>query len=142
MAVIFAVVGGGAVVGLATTPVPGDSNYSDHSDYGNYDNYSNYSDAAERRQRRIEAKKNEIRNQKNEVNTYKTQSVNEYLQSSSLKAESGVTVSVAEVKRDGDKKIADEVKMNMDRESADLVCEISEIDAVLCKIDKLLEEGE
>lgn len=142
MAVIFAVVGGGAVVGIATTPVPGDSNYSDHSDYSNYDNYSNYSDAAERRRRRIEAKKREISNQKNEVNTYKTESVNDYLQSSSLKAESGVSVSVSAVKKDGDKKISDEVNRNTDRESAELVCEINEIEAVINKIDSILEEGE
>lgn len=142
MAVIFAVVGGGAVLGIATTPVPGDSNYSDYSEYDNYDNYSNYSDAAERRERRIKAKKSEISSQKNEVNTYKIQSVNDYLQSDSLKEKSGVSVSVAAVKKDGDKKIDDEVKMNTDRESANLVCEISEIDAVINKIDKILEEEE
>lgn len=59
MAVIFAVVGGGAVLGIATSPDYGD--YGDHSDHSDY---SNYSDEAERRQRRIEDKKREI-NSKN-----------------------------------------------------------------------------
>ncbi len=139
MAVIFAVVGGGAVIGIATTPGSGDSSHSDYDDYGNY---SNYSDAAERRQRRREAKRTEIDNQKAEVNSYKTQSVNEYLQSSSLKAESGVTVDVSAVKRDGDKKLSDEVRGNTDRESADLVSEIQDIDTIIHKIDTILDEGE
>ena len=138
MAVIFAVVGGGAVIGIATTPSSGDSSHSDYSDY----HYSNYSDAAERRQRRREAKRTEIDNQKAEVNSYKTQSVNEYLQSSSLKAESGVTVDVSAVKRDGDKKLSDEVRENTDRESADLVSEIQDIDTIIHKIDTILDEGE
>lgn len=139
MAVIFAVVGGGAVVGIATTPSSGDSYYGD---YSNYDNYSNYSDAAERRQRRIDAKKNEIDSQKNDVNSYKTNSVNSYLKSSSLKKESGVSVSVSEVKIDGDKKINDDVKANSYKESTKLQHEIDEISSVINKIDKILEEGE
>ena len=128
MAVIFAVVGGGAVVGIATTPTSGDSGYDDYDDY---DNYGNYSDAAERKQRRIDAKKKEISNQKDEVNSYKTSSVNSYLQSSSLKQMSGVSVSVSEVKKDGDKKIINEVKANSDRECAELQCEINEINVVI-----------
>ena len=135
MAVIFAVIGG-AVVGIATTPVLDDSS---HSDYSDYDNYSNYSDAAERKQRRIEAKKKEIDEEKYEINTYKVQSVNNYLQSISLKQESGVTVNVSEVKKDGDKKISDEVKS---AESEELLYEIGKIDAVIDKIDKILEEEE
>ena len=101
MAVIFAVVGGGAVLGIDTSPDYGD--YGDHSDHSDY---SNYSDEAERRQRRIEDKKREINSKKSNVNTYKTQSVNSYLQSSTLREESGVTVNLAEVRRDGDKKIS------------------------------------
>lgn len=139
MAVIFAVVGGGAVVGIATTPASGDSNYSD---YSNYDNYSNYSDAAERRQRRIDDKKNEIKSQKNDVNSYKTKSVNSYLASSILKEKSGVSVNVSEVKKDGDKKINDEIKDNSYRDSNELRREIYDINSVINKIDKILKEGE
>jgi formyltetrahydrofolate synthetase len=142
MAVIFAVVGGGAVVGIATTPTPGDSNYHDYSDYSDYDNYSNYSDAAERRQRRIENKKREIDSQKVIINSYKTDSVNSYLQSSKLKQMSGVDVSLTEVKNDGDKKIDDQVRINSDRETADLKVEIEKIDTVMDKIEKILKEGD
>jgi formyltetrahydrofolate synthetase len=140
MAVIFAVVGGGAVVGIATTPAE-DSNYSDYSDYSNYGNYSNYSDAAERRQRRIENKKREIDSQKTTVNSYKTDSVNSYLQSSKLKQESGVDVSLSEVKKDGDKKIDNQLGSDLERDTADIEKEIEKIDAVMGKIEKILKEG-
>lgn len=133
MAVIFAV--GGAVIGGAVV-----LGHSDYSDYIAHNDYSAYSDAAEQRQRRINAKETEIKEQVADVNTYKTQSVNDYLRSASLKSEDGVTVSVSAVKSDGDQKIEDEVKINTDRESAGLVSEIGEIDSVLNKIDKILEE--
>ena len=118
------------------------SNYSDYDDYSDYDNYSNYSDAAVRRQRRIDAKKSEIDGQKNEINNYKINNVNEYLKSSSLKQQSGVSVSVSQVKKDGDDKIEDTIKTNIEKESAELVLQISEIDSVIEKIDKILGEGE
>ena len=137
MAVIFAVVGGGAVLGIATSPDYGD--YGDHSDHIDY---SNYSDEAERRQRRIEDKKREINSKKSNVNTYKTQSVNSYLQSSTLREESGVTVNLAEVRRDGDKKISDKLNTDFNSDATSLKHEIEEIDAVINKIDKILKEGE
>lgn len=135
-----------AVVGLALGGIAIGAvvydNHSDHSDYSDYDNYSNYSDAAERRQRRIDAKKSAIRIQKDDINTYKTNNVNDYLQSSALKKQSGVEVSVAEVKKDGDSKIEDVITMNSERESAGVVAEIDDINEVLGKINKILEEGE
>lgn len=137
MAVIFAVVGGGAVLGIATSPDYGD--YGDHSDHSDY---SNYSDEAERRQRRIEDKKRESNSKKSNVNTYKTQSVNSYLQSSTLREESGVTVNLAEVRRDGDKKISDKLNTDFNSDAASLKHEIEEIDAVINKIDKILKEEE
>lgn len=74
MAVIFAVVGGGAVVGIATADPYSD--YSDYSDYySDYSNYSNYSDAAERRQRQIQAKQVEINNAKTDLNTFISQQI-------------------------------------------------------------------
>lgn len=135
-----------AVVGLALGGIAIGAvvydNHSDHSDYSDYDNYSNYSDAAERRQRRIDAKKSAISIQKDDINTYKTNNVNDYLQSSALKKQSGVEVSVAEVKKDGDSKIEDVITMNSERESAGVVAEIDDINEVLGKINKILEEGE
>lgn len=50
MAIIFAVVGGGAVVGIAT--YDDHSDHSDHSDYSDYYNHSDYSDYAVRQERR------------------------------------------------------------------------------------------
>ena len=82
MAIIGAVVGAGAVYGIATTDPYDD--YSNYSNYSDYDNYANYSDAAERRRRRQEEKKREISNKEYEINSYKTQNVNGYLKSENL----------------------------------------------------------
>lgn len=136
---VVAVVGVGAVIGGAI------SGYSDHSDYSNYyahSDYSNYSDAAERRQRRIEAKKEEIDTQKYEINAYKTEHVNGYLQSPLLKKIEGEVVSVPEVKRDGDLKIENEENIDIGRESAGLKNEVAELDSLLGKIKTVLEESE
>lgn len=133
MAVIGAVVGVG-IIGAVV--------YNNHSDYSDYDNYSNYSDAAERRQRRLDAKKSEISTQKSEINTYKTNNINDYLASSSLKQQSGVSVSVLAVKQDGDSKIENDIKTNLQRESATLITEIDDINRVISKIDEILKEDE
>lgn len=136
MAVIGAVIGAG-VLGAVIY-----DNYSDYSDYSDYDNYSNYSDAAERSRRRREAKNQEIDGQKLEINAYKANSVNEYLDSETLKRQSGVEVSVNEVKEDGDAVIDRAVQRDSERGSAGVNAELEEIDKVLTKIDKILKEGE
>ncbi len=135
MAIIGAVIGAGAVYGIATAEP-----YSDYSNYSNYDNYSNYSDAAERRRRRQDEKTREITNKKYEINTYKKQSVNEYLQSKTLIEQTGVEVSIAAVKNDGNKKIKNEEEKNVERESGSLQKELCEIEALISKIDTILEE--
>lgn len=143
MAVIFAVVGGGAVVGIATTPVPGDSNYSDYdnySNYSNYDNYSNYSDAAERQRRRREEKERELNGLKCEINQYKSSSVNPQLTSSTLKNQAGVSVNVDAVEVDGNNTINTFEKSRTEAESAELRVEAERIEKLLNKIDKVLEE--
>jgi hypothetical protein len=68
--------------------------------------------------------------------------VNSYLQSSKLKQESGVEVSLSEVKKDGDNKIDNQIRINSDRETANLRVEIERIDAVMDKIEKMLKEGD
>lgn len=134
MAIIFAVVGGGVVVIATADP------YSDHSDYSNYDNYSNYSDAAERRSRRLAEKAKEVDAQKFEVNSYKTETVNEYLQDESLKREPGVTVSIDAVISDGEVKIQREEIGSIENICSREEREIQEIDDVIKKINKILEE--
>lgn len=136
MAVIFAVVGGGAIVGIATTDP-----YSDHSDYSDYDDYINYSDAAERRRRRIAAKEYEIKQGVQEVNEYKMDRVNPYLKNQQLISESGETVSVSEVSKDGYDKISNEEKASVENETMSIKKEIKEIDSVIKAIDRVLEEN-
>lgn len=133
MAVIGAVIGIG-IIGVVV--------YDDHSDYSDYDNYSDYSDAAERRKRRVEAKNKEVNDQKYDINTYKTNSVNGYLKDYSLKQQSGVSVNVSAVKKDGDSQIEETIKSNLEHDSAGLEAEIEAIDNVMSKIDKILKEGE
>ena len=136
MAVIGAVIGAG-VLGAVIY-----DNYGNYGNYSDYDNYSNYSDAAERSRRRREAKNQEIDGQKLEINAYKANSVNEYLSSETLKRQSGVTVSVKEVKEDGDAVISGAVQRDSERGSAGVNAELDEIDKVLTQIDKILKEGE
>lgn len=132
----------GAVVTVGVIGAVMYDNHSDYSDYSNYDNYSNYSDAAERKRRRMEAKQSDIANQKHEINAYKTDNVNEYLKSESLKRQSGVDVSISAVKEDGDSKITETVNTNAERESADLTVDIENIDRVIKTIDRILEEND
>ena len=139
MAVIGAI---GGVIGVGLFGAVVYDNYGDYGNYSDYDNYSDYSDAAERQRRRREAKDQESEGPKLEINAYKANSVNEYLESEALKRESGVNVSVKEVKKDGDAVINRAVMSDSERESAGLKAEIEEIDKVLTKIDKILKEGE
>lgn len=138
MAVIFAVVGGGAIVGIANSDPYSD--YSDHSDYSNYGNYSNYSDAAERRKRRIAAKEAEVAQGTQEVNQYKINRVNGYLKNQQLISESGETVSVDAVKNDGYGKIERDEKSKIASETNNIQQEVDEIDAVIATIDRILED--
>lgn len=138
MAIIFAVVGGGAIVGIANSD--SHSDYSDHSDYNNYGNYSNYSDAAERRRRRIAAKEEEIKQSVQEVNQYKINPVNTYLKNQQLISEPGETVSVNGVEIDGYEKISYDEKKKISSETSDAQQEIDKIDAVIGAIDRVLED--
>ena len=135
MAIIFAVVGGGAVVGIATT----DTSHSDYSEYDNYDDYSNYSDAAERQRRRKEERERELKDLKCEINQYKSDTVNPHLTSSTLKGYTGVTVNVNEVEKDGNDTINTFERRKIDAESSELKAEVESIDNLLNKLDKVLE---
>lgn len=136
MAIIGAVVGGGAIVGIAVTP-----SCDDHSDYSNYHNYSNYSDAAERAKRRREAKMAEIQNQIKSVNDYKTDNINPYLSHEDLIRAKGTDVSLGAVKENGDDTIEDERKNKLDSKTAAMREEIVEIDRAIQMIDHALAEA-
>lgn len=135
MAVVFAVVGGGAIVGIATSDP-----YSDHSDYSNYGDYSNYSDAAERRSRRIAAKKEEIETTEQMIDQYKISKVNDYLDDRQLINEKGRTVSLYAVKNNGDSKLNHNERQAVIAQTKERQQEIEEIDAAIATIDTILEE--
>lgn len=137
MAVIFAIVGGGAVVGIATTDT---DSYSDYSNYS-YGDYSDYSDAAERRRRRMEQRKREIKQKTKEVNDYKITRVNDHLESETLKEKDGAEVSVGAVRRDGNKKIKNEEYIKIKNTTAAEEKELEEIDRAIEAIDHVLDKS-
>lgn len=137
MAVIFAVVGGGAIVGIANSDP-----YSDHSDYSNYGNYSNYSDAAERRNRRIAAKEQEVKQGIQEVNQFKIYQVNNYLENQQLISEPGETVSVDAVRNDGYNKIQRDESKIIKKETKEMQEELKDIITTITAIDNILEDKE
>ena len=136
MAVIFAIVGGGAVVGIATTDVDDHSDYSDYTNYS-YDDYSDYSDAAERRQRRLEAKERELREKTSEVNEYKISNINEYLTSE----KSGAEVYLSSVRKDGNKTLKDKQAAEIESATADEKSELEAIDRAIEVIDHVLDKS-
>jgi len=142
MAIIFAVVGGGAIVAIGASSSKKNSydDYDDYDDDDDYDDYDDYDDEAERRRRRMARIKNDIESEKININAYKVDSINQYLQSQELKRQSGVTVSVSEVKKDGNKKISDEIKEEIDKRSFSTSDEVKEINLVLKRIEKILAE--
>jgi hypothetical protein len=133
MVIIGAVVGGGAIVGLA---------YDDHSDHSDYGNYDNYSDAEERRRRRKNAKQAEVDSCVQDINQYKNYNINPYLSDQTLIAQSGVEVSVEKVRQDGSAKIDHEEEETVSRDTKDIKKEIEEIDSVLAAIDRVLEAND
>jgi len=139
MAIIFAI-GGGAVVGAVIAGVSHDD-YSDYSNYSDYDNYSDYSDYAERRKRRIEALKKDINKDADHVNQYKIESINMHLVNESLIKQSGETVSLESVKKDGDQKIENCEKEEVTSACNSLELEIAEIDRIISKIDSFLDNN-
>ena len=140
MAVIFAIVGGGAVVGIATTDVDDHSDYSDYTNYS-YDDYSDYSDAAERRQRRLQAKERELREKTSEVNEYKISNINEYLTSETLKEKSGAEVYLSAVRKDGNKTLKDKQAAEIESATADEKSELEAIDRAIEAIDHILDKS-
>ena len=66
--------------------------------------------------------------------------MNTYLKSYPLISESGATVSVDAVKRDGYEKIDHDEKMEIAGKTRDAQREINEIDAMITAIDNILED--
>lgn len=118
------------------------SDHSDHSDYDNYGDYSDYSDAAEKRERKRKELLSTIESQRNIVNNYKETDINKHLASTSLKKETGDTVSVSKVCDDGFLKIDKEAETETKQKCNKIKEDISQIDSLVNKIDNILKEGE
>lgn len=133
MAVALAALG---VVVVAAIHTPDD--YSDYSNYhSEHSDYSDYSDAAERERRRKEKARADKRQ---EVNSYKIDQVNQYLDDLFLRAAAGDKVALDAVKWEGDRKIDAEKKKELQDKTAALQQDIKEIDELVQLIDRVLED--
>lgn len=137
MAVLFALLGGGAaIVGAAEVY----NNHSDYSDYSNYGNYSNYSDEAERRRRRAEKLKEDLRLEASSLEAYKKQSINPELTSHCLKEESALTVSKEAMDQDVTSRLDAKEAREIKAETKQLETDLARIDELLRKIDEIQGE--
>lgn len=104
-----------------------------------YRSYSSYSDVAERKKRLQEEKRREIINAQCDINEYKYQSINKYLQSQNLIEQTGIDVSLESVKYDGDAKINNEETFALKKECCELQEEVNEINVLISKINEAME---
>lgn len=130
MAVIFAAVGGGVVIGALAH-----EDYSDH-----YDHTESYSDAAERRRRRIEAAKQETESAARDLSSFKRSTVNPQLTESGLRQASAMTVSESAMDADARRTIDGKVKAETDTAVRADEQTLAEIDLLLARIQEIEEE--
>ena len=128
MAVIFAVVGGGAVAVIGVG-----SSYSEYSAYSDA-----YSDAAERKRLRMENKKKEISDAAVQMGDYKRNYINPYLTSQNLVYTNAVNVSPEELDNDVRSNIEKKMREEIDSNSQikEYQKELQEIEALLERLDK------
>ena len=137
MAVIFAVVGVGAVIGIAEDY----SNHSDYSDYSDYSNHSDYSDAAIRQAMRVQAQQSSIRSAAVDLHDYKEESVNPKLKSRRLKDTPAMQVDEDDMDRDAKARIQQEENSQINRATAEERERIAEIDRLFQRIDEIQRES-
>lgn len=132
MAVIFAVVGGGAVIGIAS--------YDDYSAHHEYSDWGEYNDAAERKRRRIEAAQQETESAARDLSDFKRSTVNPQLTDNKLRQAPAMAVS--EHAMDADARKAIDRKVHAETNAAVRTDEqkLSEIDLLLKRIQEIEEE--
>ena len=132
MAIIFAVVGGGAIVGIST--------YENYSDWDAYSDWGEYSDAAERKRKRIEAQKQEAKSSAQNLLKYKEDTVNPELTDEQLKEESAMTVSAGAMDTDVKMRLDATVLVESEEQAKEETRKIKEIDRLLKRIREIEEE--
>jgi len=124
MAVIFAAIGGGAVIAA----IAASDDYGDHSDYSAYSNQ-----AEQERKRKLETAIEDL-------STYKKSDINPMLYDKRLKEADAMEVSEVEMSMDVQSRAEEERKRHNKKKGASAEKTITEIDRLLARIDAIQEE--
>ena len=124
MAVIFAAIGGGAVIAA----IAASADYGDHSDYSAYSNQ-----AEQERKRKLETAIEDL-------STYKKSDINPMLYDKRLKEADAMEVSEGEMSMDVQSRAEEERKCHNKKKGASAEKTITEIDRLLARIDAIQEE--
>lgn len=139
MAVIFAVVGGAAVIGIAGSDTNTHSDYSDYY-YSDYSNHSDYSDAAVRRERKRNELNKNIDSERSSALSYIDQTVKPYINgtkysnyTSSIVFDMSYDILNNEVKN----KINSDCINSINSEKSAIEKEIKDVDAMLDLLNRI-----
>lgn len=124
MAVIFAAIGGGAVIAAIATS----DDYGDHSDYSAYSNQ-----AEQERKRKLETAIEDL-------SSYKKSDINPMLYDKRLKEADAMEVSEVEMSMDVQSRAEEERKRHNKKKGASAEKTITEIDRLLARIDTIQKE--
>ena len=124
MAVIFAAIGGGAVIAA----IAASDDYGDHSDYSAYSNQ-----AEQERKRKLETAIEDL-------SSYKKSDINPMLYDKRLKESDAMEVSEDEMSRDVQAGAEEDRQRRTEVEGASAAKTITEIDQLLARIDKIQKE--
>ncbi|MBE5936951.1 MAG: hypothetical protein E7265_02855 [Lachnospiraceae bacterium] len=136
------------IIGFAIMGALGSDSYSDHSRYSDYSSRrrktssSRYSDAAYRKKKRIEEKDKEIENALKDLEDYKMNHVNEFLDDEVLIGTNAQSVADIKLDKAAKKKINKMIKDKVKEESKQYKKELREIDKLISIIENKLGNEE
>lgn len=133
MPIVFAAIGGGAVVGVIAI-----GSHSDHHDHSNWHEYSN---AAEVMKRKAAGLKENTESAARELHNFKFNEVNPNLTSEKLKQAPAMTVNLNEMNKNAVDKITQEQNREVQRDTRELQTDLQEIDKLLSRIEQLKGES-
>ncbi len=136
MTIIFAVVGGAAVVG----GIASSDSHSDYSNYSDYDDYSNYSDVAVRRERRLNEINKNINSERKEAEVYINNELRNYLKNTDYSNKTASQILETDYNK-LDINVQERIKQSFEnkanQEKSKIQEEINEIDNILNILDEI-----
>lgn len=136
MPIVFAAIGGGAVVGVIALG----SSHGDHSAYSRYSE-SSVDVRKEAMTRKVAGAKESAESAARELHNLKFNDINPELTSEELKRESAMSVNAAAMNEDAVEKITAEQNREIERDTQGLQNELKDIDSLLARIEKLKGES-